>query len=108
MSGHLPAAREVICGACTSRVSVFRIRAHQRSESCRITQRARAAKLQLLKHGDFDDVRAATTVRIGGRVVRVLAVGVDRIINAVTIVDMDGNVRQYISGEWSEGGKRAW
>lgn len=96
------------CSLCGSRVSIFRLRVHQRSNSCWLSKSVRNALAGLRAVGGYVAYGALPVLRLssGGKLDRArkqLAVGVDDLGHA-TVVDMHGRVRQYLHGEWAYSG----
>lgn len=102
--GTLKADRLYDCPHCGStRISPFRFNAHVKSKACRDYAKMNAACKSLRDVGGYVGYVVNSSMRLkptfGMRPVKVLAVGVDDLGHA-TIVDKNGQVRQYLHGEW--------
>lgn len=99
----LKADRLYDCPRCKAKgISPFRFSAHMASKACREYAKMTAAEEALRAVGGYVGyVTDASMVlsTFGKRRVKVLAVAVDDLGHA-TIVDKNGQVRQYLHGEW--------
>lgn len=100
----LKADRLYDCPRCKARgISPFRFNAHLKSKACHEYAKMTAAEESLRAVGGYVGYVQDASMRLkptfGKRSVKVLAVAVDDLGHA-TIVDKNGQVRQYLHGEW--------
>lgn len=89
----------ITCPRCDEKVNVLVYGRHKGSPTCAMSVRVNKA-VEALNLNTFDKILTRVSLTVKDRPTRAIAIGIDLGIDAVTVVHMDGSVRQYISGEW--------
>jgi hypothetical protein len=95
------------CPSCGQDVARIRMGEHQRSAACRMNVRSSRALQQLRDVGGYVSYTTDCTLvlfPISKRPQKLLACALDD-LGHMTVVDQNGNVRQYLHGEWAYAGR---